>query len=83
MVFFAVNHANVKQIKLPILLYHGTGDRLVPIEGTRRLFAALSATDKAFREYPEGAHESHNDVQRAQLFEDLTDWLDRHVGHGT
>lgn len=72
-------HANAGKIQLPILLYHGTGDRLVPIAGTRRLAAALTAKDKTLIEYPDGAHESHNDLHRAQVFADLVGWLDRHI----
>ncbi|MFN8446246.1 MAG: alpha/beta hydrolase [Caldilineaceae bacterium] len=72
-------HANAGKIQLPILLYHGTGDHLVPIAGTRRLAAALTVKDKTFIEYPDGAHESHNDLHRAQVFADLVGWLDRHI----
>lgn len=72
-------HANAGRIQLPILLYHGTGDRLVPIAGTRRLAGALTTADKTFIEYPEGAHESHNDLHRAQVFADIVKWIDAHV----
>jgi len=71
-------HANAGRIQLPILLYHGTGDRLVPIAGTRRLAGALTTADKTFIEYPEGAHESHNDLHRAQVFVEIVKWIDAH-----
>ena len=72
-------HANAGRIQLPILLYHGTGDRLVPIAGTRRLAGALTTADKTFIEYPEGAHESHNDLHRAQVFADIMKWIEGHI----
>lgn len=71
-------HAHAADWKLPLLLYYGTNDQLVPTEGSRRFFAAVGVKDKTRLEYPGGFHESHNDLHRAQVFADVARWLEQH-----
>ena len=66
-------------LRIPLLLYHGTDDPLVPIAGSRTFFANMNAGDKEWIEWPGGYHESHNDLQRADVFAAVVDWLDRHT----
>lgn len=68
------------ELRVPLLLYHGTGDQLVPIEGSRAFFANAGVTDKTFLELPGVYHESHNDLGREELFEKVAAWLDAHGG---
>lgn len=70
--------AHAADWKLPLLLYYGTNDQLVPTEGSRRFFAAVGIKDKTRVEYPGGYHESHNDLHRAQVFADVERWLEQH-----
>ncbi|MBK8045967.1 MAG: alpha/beta hydrolase [Anaerolineales bacterium] len=67
-------------LKLPLLLYHGTGDQLVSIEGSRTFYAHVTLTDKEWIEWEGGYHESHNDTHRAEVFAVLVAWLERHRG---
>jgi len=66
-------------LRLPLLLYHGVADLLVPIRGSRTFFDAVSIADKTWIEYAGGFHESHNDLDRAMVFDDLTRWLEAHL----
>jgi len=72
--------AHAGDLAVPLLLYHGDADPLVPIEGSRRFFAAVQERDKQFLERPGGYHESHNDLGRAELFALLVAWLNAHLG---
>ncbi len=72
--------SNAGRLVVPLLLYHGDADGLVPIEGSRRFFAAVQERDKQFVERPGGYHESHNDLGRADLFAMLVAWLNDHLG---
>jgi alpha-beta hydrolase superfamily lysophospholipase len=72
-------HAHAAELKLPLLLYYGTNDQLVPPAGSRRFFDALTLADKERIEYPGGHHESHNDTHRAQVFTDVERWLEKHL----
>jgi alpha-beta hydrolase superfamily lysophospholipase len=65
-------------LRVPLLLYHGGGDQLVPIEGSRTFFAKATLSDKTFLELPGGYHESHNDVDRDALFRQVVMWIDAH-----
>ncbi len=70
--------ASAQNLSLPLLVYFGTGDQLVPNEGARRFYAAAASLDKTLREYPNGFHELHNDLDRATLFSELIRWIETH-----
>lgn len=72
--------AHAGELSVPLLLYHGDADNLVPIEGSRRFFAAVQEQDKQFVERPGGYHESHNDLGRDELFAMIVAWLNAHIG---
>jgi alpha-beta hydrolase superfamily lysophospholipase len=74
----AWTQAHAGDLQVPLLLYHGTADPLVPIAGSRTFFANVQVADKTFIEWPEGYHESHNDLHRAEVFATITGWLDQH-----
>jgi len=70
--------AHAGDLQVPVLIYHGDGDRLVPIEGSRTFYSNLTLADKQFIEWPGGYHESHNDVHRQAVFTAVNTWLDAH-----
>ncbi len=74
---WTLDHA--AHLRIPLLLYHGSADRLVPIAGSRQFYAQVTFPDKCWIEYADGYHESHNDRDRAKVFADLTTWLDAHL----
>jgi alpha-beta hydrolase superfamily lysophospholipase len=75
----AWTQAHAGDLLVPLLLYHGTSDPLVPIDGSRTFFANVKEIDKTFVEWPGGYHESHNDLHRAEVFATVTGWLERHI----
>lgn len=48
--------AAVEDLRMPLLVIHGTADELVPFGMGRRIFEAAVAPDKQFREVPGGRH---------------------------
>lgn len=74
------SQAHAGELTVPLLLYHGDADGLVPIEGSRRFFAAVQERDKQLVERPGGYHESHNDLGRDELFAMIVAWLNAHTG---
>lgn len=70
--------AHAGELALPLLLYHGDADPLVPIAGSRTFFANVQVADKQFIEWPGGYHESHNDLHRAEVFAAILQWLEKH-----
>lgn len=68
--------ARYAEFRIPILLQHGTADRLVEVAGTRQLEAgAVNATVTSH--YYDGLfHEVFNEPERDTVIADLLAWLD-------
>lgn len=62
-------------IDLPLLIMHGTADRLVPATGSEFLADAVSSNDVMLKLYPSLRHELVNEVCRNDIINDIRDWL--------
>lgn len=62
------------QINIPLLVMHGTADRITSIEKTRD-FALHAGRLTTFKEWPGSYHELHNDTNEQEVFEYLLQWL--------
>ncbi|NJM56603.1 MAG: alpha/beta hydrolase [Synechococcales cyanobacterium RU_4_20] len=62
-------------IQLPLLLMHGTGDRTVPWVASQMLYDRSRSPDKTLKLYQGLYHEIFNEPERAQVWQDLSDWL--------
>jgi len=69
-------HAN--KFNLPLLILHGQADQLVPEHGSATFFGNAATKDKERQLYPNGRHESHNDIDRETVLNDLQNWLQKH-----
>ncbi len=65
------------QIKVPILVMHGTDDRLASVDATRRMFERIGSSDKELAIYPGYYHELFNEPEKQELFGRVTEWLDQ------
>lgn len=63
--------------RLPLLWLHGDDDRLVPLPGSRVGVEELHGGSPTTRVYPGARHEVFHETNRAEVFRDLTDFLDR------
>ncbi|KAF2776034.1 alpha/beta hydrolase [Streptomyces sp. OM5714] len=62
--------------RLPLLWVHGDDDRLVPLPGSRVGVEPLSGGNLTERIYPGARHELFNETNRAEVFADVTRFLD-------
>jgi acylglycerol lipase len=69
---------NMEAIRLPILILHGTEDKLADINGSRALYQRVSSTDKTFKPYEGYYHEVMNEIGKGVVLKDIGDWLDAH-----
>ena len=69
----------MQQIKLPILIMHGTEDRLMNKEGSSLIYNAAGSSDKTLKFYEGYYHEIYNEPERGQVFSDVEAWLTRHI----
>jgi alpha-beta hydrolase superfamily lysophospholipase len=66
----------VAEFKLPLLVMHGTADRLVPIAGGQMVAERAGSADKTWKPYDGLFHEILNEPERQQVLDDIADWLD-------
>lgn len=73
---------NCCDFKIPLLLLHGTDDRLVNISGTSEFVRNLTS-DVQFVEIAGGYHELHNEPNKADIFRIWLAWLEKIVNNGS
>ncbi len=71
--------AQMPKVDAPILLIHGSLDRLSNTLGSSRLYALARSEDKTLQCYDGFYHELLNEPGREQVLADITLWLDRHI----
>jgi len=71
--------ANMEAIRLPVLIVHGTEDKLADINGSRMLFQRASSSDKTFKTYEGFYHEVMNEIGKEAVLNDIGTWLDAHL----
>ena len=73
----------VGSLTLPILLVHGSEDRLAPMQGSRMVHKRVSSEDKTLEIYDGFFHEVLNEPpeDRARVLADIVTWLQAHT-HG-
>jgi len=69
---------SARNLRLPVLIQHGTADSLVPLSATRPLYQDLGSIDRTVKIYEGLYHEIYNEPERAVVIDDLCRWLDAH-----
>jgi alpha-beta hydrolase superfamily lysophospholipase len=68
-----------QDLSIPLLMNHGSEDRIAPIGGAQAFFQAVTYPDKEMQIYEGGYHDPFCDVNRDQVIADLLDWMERHL----
>ncbi len=63
----------------PLLVVHGSEDRLIPVAGSRRLVDCVGSTDVELKVYPGLYHEVFNEPERAQVLNDVVAWISKRL----
>jgi alpha-beta hydrolase superfamily lysophospholipase len=66
-------------VNLPVLFVHGDDDRVNLLSGARRYLAEVGCADKTLLTYPGSRHETHNDLDHAQVAADIRAWILAHL----
>jgi len=69
--------ARVRDLRLPLLVQHGTDDRICPPDGSRALVESVGTDDLTVRWYDGFWHEIYHEPERERPLADLREWLDR------
>ncbi|WNW01480.1 lysophospholipase [Tenacibaculum sp. HL-MS23] len=68
---------NASTLKKPMLLLHGTGDKIIDYKGTE---AFANATEKAsLKLYKGGYHELQHDLCKEEMMQDIVNWLNNQL----
>jgi acylglycerol lipase len=68
----------VSQLRLPILIMHGTDDRLGDPQGSQWLFQSVGSSDKTLKLYEGYYHEIFNEPEHERVLADVETWLAAH-----
>jgi alpha-beta hydrolase superfamily lysophospholipase len=78
----AIEHiqGHMEELTQPLLILHGTGDRVTNLEGSRQLYERARSTDKTLKLYEGHLHGLLQDLGKEQVLADLVAWMDARLG---
>jgi len=62
-------------IKLPLLILHGTADKVTKPSGSRHFYEQAGSTDKTLKLYEGHYHDLLNDIGKEGVMADIKDWI--------
>ena len=68
---------NASTLKTPMLLLHGTGDKIIDYKGTEAFANNSSKAD--LKLYKNGYHELQHDLCKDEMLEDIVNWLNNQL----
>jgi alpha-beta hydrolase superfamily lysophospholipase len=68
----------MSSLALPVMIMHGTADKITNPDGSRQLNESASSKDKTLRLYEGHYHDLLHDLGNSHVSEDLLQWLDAH-----
>ena len=71
--------ANMEKVDVPILIMHGSADRLSDPQGSRDLYARAKSADKTLKMYEGLYHEILNEPEKNEVMADMVQWLNAHL----
>jgi len=76
---FCLDHAS--QLRLPLLIFHGTGDRFCNIKGSEFVYERSLSEDKKFEVFPDLYHETMNETvkEKAKVLAVVSKWMLAHI----
>ncbi len=74
-----VIQAQMESISLPLLILHGTDDRLADPEGSKSLYQHAQSKDKTLKLYEGYYHEVMNEPEKEMVLGDIVEWMERHL----
>jgi alpha-beta hydrolase superfamily lysophospholipase len=83
--FFATEkwvESHAHDLQLPLLILHGSGDKVTPPEGSLKFFQKVTFLDKERHEYQGNYHDLQLDIDYQSVLADLENWLEKHLDSG-
>lgn len=67
------------QIKLPLLIMHGTDDKATVCQGSEFFYKTAGSQDKTLKLYEGHYHDLLNDIGKEQVVADIMGWIDKRL----
>lgn len=67
------------RLRVPVLLVHGTQDRLAPPAGSAMVHDRVGSADRTLRLLPGLAHEVMNEPEQDEVLDEIVQWIIEHV----
>ena len=67
------------QIKLPVLILHGTADKAAKPSGSKHFHELAGSSDKTLKLYEGHYHDLLNDTGKEPVMRDIQQWIDAHT----
>jgi len=64
-----------QELSMPLLVFHGTGDRIVSYTGSQRIFESASSRDKKIFLFDGMFHETMNETNKDDVLGKVTHWI--------
>eukprot|EP00443_Scrippsiella_acuminata_P085493 CAMPEP_0115400800 /NCGR_PEP_ID=MMETSP0271-20121206/15545_1 /TAXON_ID=71861 /ORGANISM="Scrippsiella trochoidea, Strain CCMP3099" /LENGTH=359 /DNA_ID=CAMNT_0002824667 /DNA_START=25 /DNA_END=1104 /DNA_ORIENTATION=+ len=80
--FHYVCRGVLQSFKFPVLLYHGTGDKLTWYKGSELVHSLISSADKTLKLFEGGYHELHQDLVRDDVIALVAKWITNRAARG-
>ncbi|MGE5381781.1 MAG: lysophospholipase [Methylocystaceae bacterium] len=69
------------ELTMPLLVIHGSGDKIVSITGSEQVFGAARSVDKKYQAFPGLYHETMNEKQpeQSEVLDVVAEWILAHI----
>ena len=71
--------AEAARLSVPLLILHGSADRMVPPDGSREFFSKVCCPDRDMREYSGAYHGLFADLNHQEVLADLAAWVEGRI----
>ncbi|MEL6230232.1 MAG: alpha/beta fold hydrolase [Cyanobacteria bacterium J06627_3] len=72
-------YAHQSSLTIPLLMLHGTADKVANYKVSQEFFRRLSQTNKTFISYSGAYHELYNESNHTEIMKDIAAWLEQRL----
>jgi len=70
---------NASMLICPVLIMQAGNDKIIDKKKTEEFYQMVKSADKTYKEYDGFLHEVWNEKGRAQVYQDMYIWLEKHL----
>ena len=67
------------ELKVPLFMLCGAEDGVASVSAGRQFFDAVGSRDKVYKAYPGMRHEPLNEIGKAEVHRDISNWISAHL----